>query len=107
MDVFNKRVSKYTKHILDRLDEGTNTMDFPCYYAGGTLCLDIPFWKKTPSKEQVVDLIFLNLSGASSSTIYGDHILTPENVERVKQIYLKVKGNTEYYKEHDISTVSV
>jgi hypothetical protein len=101
---FNQRVERYLTKILKYIAEGNEEpiTEFSASYAGGTLCLAMPFWKPSPNlsaDNAVTELILLNMDGQANSTIYGDFRLTSENLHRVREIYRESKGETDYYRE--------
>jgi hypothetical protein len=102
--VFNQRVEHYLTKILTHIagDKKEPITEFSASYAGGTLCLAMPFWKPCPNlsaDNAVTELILLNMDGQANSTIYGDFRLTSENLHRVREIYRESRGETDYYRE--------
>lgn len=105
--IFNQRIHKNLSEILlfcisgeESLKEFITPPLKGAYYAGGTLCLDILFWKNYhKADDYVMEIVFLNLNGQANSTIYGDFKLSPENTALVRRIYVLSKGETDYYKE--------
>lgn len=94
-ELLNKRIAIYLKGYFE---EPRHKDLKGMYYIGGTLCLDILFWKGTEDTK-VMEIFLLNLDGRGNSTIYGDFKMTPENIESVKKIYLDSKGETSYYRK--------
>lgn len=103
-ELFNKRLFVYLKELVEFHDQTLKTPlkhEFNAYYVGGTLCLDVPFWKPYPSKASdngKMEVILLNLDGCASSTIYGGFVMDLINLELVREIYVYSKGKTDYYK---------
>lgn len=94
-DLLNRRITTY----LAACSEGKRHPDhIGMYYAGGTLCLDILFWKGT-EQTRVVEVFLLNLNGHGNSTLNGDFTLSPENLQAIRKIYLESKGETDHYRE--------
>lgn len=85
---------KFWKHVEEALN---NIEENFSYYAGGTLSISLG--KDKTGKERGICLNITGkgfvLSNIKNATLYMPYFIT----DKVREIYLKHKGETDYYKE--------
>ncbi len=72
----------------------SNIKDYPSYYAGGTLCVDLP-------KQEKLDVLIFNLD-ETYNFFSGEGytaLLNTENTRLLFGIYKEHKGENKYYKQ--------
>ena len=87
----------YVNSILEAvLADKRAELNINVYYVGGSLCID----SKCPTDASITYCTILNLNKTGNADFAGDYPFDiPDHIySLLKKLYLKVKGNTDFYK---------